>query len=63
MLPMTPMYMLYFIPLLVSVSFVYAGTRHENPKEIIKQAWHTAYWIVAFMGIIFVILWIVGWFL
>ena len=63
MLPMTPAYMLYFIPLLVSISFVYAGTRHEDSREILKQAGHTAYWIVAFMGIVFAVLWLIGLFL
>ncbi len=63
MLPMTPVYMLYFIPLLIVFSFVYAGTRHEQPKLILMQAWHTAYWILAFMGVIFVILWFMSLFL
>ena len=63
MLPMTPAYMLYFVPLLIAISFVYAGTRHEDPQEILKQAGHTAYWIVAFMGVVFALLWLVGLFL
>lgn len=63
MLPMTPAYMLYAIPLLIAISFVYAGTRHEQPKLIFESAWNTAYWIVSFMGLIFLILWLVGFFL
>ncbi|MCO6046093.1 hypothetical protein NG895_19510 [Aeoliella sp. ICT_H6.2] len=41
----------YALPLLVSVSLVYAATRHEEVPDILSHAWRFALWIVVFMGI------------
>ena len=46
----------YLMPLIVSVSLVYAATRHELADEIIKHAIRFSLWIVAFMGVVFVII-------
>jgi len=46
----------YFLPLLASVSLVYAGTRQERMRAILVQAVHTAVWIVGFMAAIAIIL-------
>lgn len=55
-IPMDWTYLLYFIPLLIAVSLVYGGTRHERMSLILAQAWHTAYWITSFIGVIFLVL-------
>jgi hypothetical protein len=51
----------YSIPLIVAVSLVYGATRHELWPPILYHAWHTAVWMLVFMGSIFVILWLVSW--
>lgn len=56
MLSISPIYLLYYIPLLVAVSLVYGATRHEDMQLILRHAGYTAYWITCFMGIIFLIL-------
>ena len=43
----------YFLPLLVSVSLVYAATRHELLQPILSHAVRFALWIVVFMGVVF----------
>lgn len=53
----------YMLPLIVAVSLVYGATRHELPRPILYHAWHTAVWMVIFMGGIFVVLWVVSWWL
>ena len=50
----------YTLPLIVSVSLVYAATRHEEMGPILRHAVRTATWIVAFMAIVFVILYFVS---
>lgn len=60
MLAISPTYLLYYVPLLVAISLVYAATRHEDMRLILHHALYTAYWITAFMGIIFFILWVMG---
>jgi hypothetical protein len=51
----------YLLPLVVSVSLVYGATRHELAKPILFNALHTAFWILGFMAIIFVVLLGVDW--
>ena len=51
----------YSIPLIVSVSLVYGATRHELWQPILYHAWHTAIWMLVFMGTIFAVLWVVSW--
>lgn len=46
----------YALPLVVSVSLVYAATRNESTDEILKHALSTGAWIVGFMGAIFLVL-------
>ena len=48
----------YLLPLLVSVSLVYAATRHEYMGPILSHAIRFALWIVVFMGIVFAIVWL-----
>ena len=50
----------YALPLVVIVSLVYSGTRHEEPNEILVGSARTAIWVCGFMGIIFVVLWLMG---
>ncbi|GAB4134029.1 MAG: hypothetical protein Kow0040_17180 [Thermogutta sp.] len=49
-------YLWYFVPLLASVSLVYAATRQERMRPILKHALSTAAWIVGFMAVIALIL-------
>jgi len=60
MLSISPTYLLYYIPLLVAISLVYGATRHEDMRLVLHHAVYTAYWITAFMGVIFLIIWIMG---
>jgi len=46
----------YAFPLIVSVSLVYAGTRHEDVGEILKHALRVAFSITGFMLLVFAIL-------
>lgn len=52
----------YALPLIVSVSLVYAGTRFEEPDMIVRHAVRTAVWIAGFMAIILGLLAILSWF-
>lgn len=60
MLSISPTYLLYYVPLLVAISLVYGATRHEDMRLVLRHAVYTAYWITAFMGVIFFILWLMG---
>ncbi len=51
-------YLFWLFPILISVSFVMAATRHERNAEIIDQTWRTALWTLAFLGIIALLLWL-----
>ena len=42
----------YTLPLIVSVSLVYAATRHEQLGPILRHALRTAAWIVGFMLVV-----------
>ena len=53
----------YALPLVVAVSLVYAATRHEDMRPIFSHAARTAIWIVAFMAVIFAVLYLIGWWL
>ncbi len=50
----------YAIPLIVAVSLVYGGTRHEHLREILIQSYRSAVWVVGFMAIIFAIIFVAG---
>lgn len=54
-------YLLMYIPLLVAVSCVIGGTRHEKPHLILDQIIRNAGWITAFMLGIYVVLQFVSW--
>ena len=47
-------------PLIVSISLVYAGTRHEDKKEILRHAFRVAVWIGGFMAVILAVLFLVS---
>ena len=51
----------YMLPLLIAVSLVYGATRHELLVPILQHAWRTAVWMIVFMGVIFVILLAMEW--
>jgi hypothetical protein len=60
MLSISPTYLLYYVPLIISIALVFAATRHEDTSLIIQHCWHTARWITVFMGVIFVVLYGLG---
>lgn len=47
----------YALPLIVSVSLVYAATRYEPMEFIIAHAIRTAVWLGGFMLIVTLVLW------
>ena len=61
MLSISPTYLLYYIPLIISIALVFGGTRHEDTSLILRHAWLTGRWITGFMGIIFVVLCVLDW--
>jgi hypothetical protein len=56
LLALAAMKMWYSAPLVVSVSLVYAATRHEHLGPILQHAVGFAIWIVVFMSIVFAII-------
>ena len=53
--------MWYAVPLIVAVSLVYGATRHEWVRPILDHAWRTAFWMLTFIGAIFVALFALNW--
>lgn len=45
----------YALPLLVTVSLVYAATRHEDMAPILQHALRFGAWVVVFMVIVLVL--------
>jgi hypothetical protein len=58
---MDPLRIWYAVPIIVSVSLVYAATRHEVMGPILVHAGRFAVWIVAFMAIVFAALQAMSW--
>ncbi len=56
----TEIQLLYAIPLVIAISFVYGATRHENIGPIIDNSFRALIWILGFMGMIFVVLWFIS---
>ncbi len=52
----------YALPLVIVVSLVYAATRHEAMKPILRHAMRFGTWIVGFMVVVFVGLLVLMWF-
>ena len=48
----------FALPLIVSVSLVYAATRHEEVGAILSHAFRVAVWIAGFMVLVFGILYL-----
>ena len=47
----------YALPLIVSVSLVYAATRSESMSQIMKSAVRVGVWFGGFIGIVMMLLW------
>ena len=56
-----PLRMWFAVPIIVSVSLVYAATRHEELGSILIHAGRFAVWIVVFMAIVFAGLQVMSW--
>ena len=53
--------MWYAVPLITSVSLVYAATRHEEMGQILIHALRFAIWIVVFMAIVLAVIQLMSW--
>jgi len=53
----------YAVPLVTSVSLVYAATRHEEMGPILIHAVRFALWIVVFMAIVLAVIQLMSWLL
>ena len=62
MLSISPTYLLYYIPLIITIALVFGATRHEDTHLILKHAFLTGRWITGFMAIIFAVLCAIDWF-
>ncbi len=51
----------FAVPLIVSISLVYAATRHEELRPIFRHALGCATWIVGLMAAIMVLLMLISW--
>ena len=51
----------YAVPLIVSISLVYAATRHEEIGPILVHAARFSVWIIGFMLIVLVVLQAMVW--
>ena len=51
----------YALPLVVSVSLVYAATRHEEVPAILNHAWRFGMWIFLFMLAVAAVIQITTW--
>jgi Ca2+/H+ antiporter len=60
-LSISPTYLLYYLPLIVTISLVFGGTRHEDTTIVIQRAWQTGRWITSFMLVIFAVLCLMAW--
>ncbi|MFN7733193.1 MAG: hypothetical protein ACK5OB_14950 [Pirellula sp.] len=49
-MPISVVYLLWFIPVLIAVSLIMAGTRHEKMELIFESAWRNAVWVLTFLG-------------
>lgn len=52
----------YAVPLVIVISLVYAGTRHEKNEYILAGAVRFGAWICSFMFAIFLILALMSWY-
>lgn len=52
----------YSVPLVISVSLVYGATRHELLAPILDHSLRTAFWMLTFVGSVFLVLLVVSFF-
>jgi len=46
----------YSLPLVIAISLVYAATRHEAPRPILEHAARFAFWVLAFMVVVYLVM-------
>jgi hypothetical protein len=51
------------VPLIIAISLVYSGTRHEQPRAIAEHAIRLGIWITGFLGVAAALLFLLSWFL
>ncbi len=54
-------YLLLYFPLVISVSLVVGGTRHERADLVLVQAQRTFVWITTFMLVSYAVLQFASW--
>lgn len=52
----------YSVPLVIAISLVWGATRHERLPEIVAQSIKSLLWVLTFMGIIFALIFVAGYF-
>ena len=52
----------FALPMVIAVSLVYAGTRHESMAPVLRHAMRIGTWIVGFMAVVFIVLELGIWF-
>jgi hypothetical protein len=50
----------YSLPAIISISLVYAATRHEQMGAILGHAIRLGLWICGFMAVFFLLLWLIS---
>lgn len=55
-MPISVVYLLWFLPVLLAVSLIMAGTRHEKMALILESAWRNAVWVLTFLGTVAVVI-------
>ena len=51
----------FVLPLVVVISLVFSATRHEHWQPIVSGAIRTGIWLVVFLGIFFLLLFVISW--
>ena len=51
----------FVLPLVVVISLVFSATRHEHWQPIVSGAIRTGIWLLVFLGIFFLVLFVVSW--
>lgn len=60
-IPMSPEYLMFYLPIVVAVSLVMSATRFEKNEHILQQAMRTGFWITVFMLGIAAVLHVASW--
>ena len=51
----------FLVPLVLAINLVFSATRHEHWQPIVSGAMRSATWSMVFLGIVFLVLLVVSW--